>query len=228
MSTNGVNQSAATPKTAADFKPEELQNARKEKVLNTIFELDEAIKNDVAQMEADNVISSDVDAATGKSEVDRIYDWVNVIDGIVGSMSSQVKQSCKEGLQTLKGWVANLIDLTGMGQYRGQNIKYDGDNVTINEPQEEYAYEPDDVDADLGTEEYIQTHLDKTFGAGTTAKILKGIADSHEIDDPQDLQAKREEENENRKSNLAKNVGQSIIDALHKENDKFHNTMTRK
>ena len=146
MATNGVN--GATPKTAADFKPEELQNANQEKIRNTIFELDEAINADVQLMEADGEISSDADAS-GKSEMDRIYDWVNVIDNMLGNMSEQIKKSCTEGVQKLKNMIANLIDMTGMGRYSGTNVEYDGEEVTVFEPNEQASLEPQSTDADV-------------------------------------------------------------------------------
>jgi hypothetical protein len=136
MATNGVNGANGAPKTAADFKPEEFQNAKQEKIRNTIFELDEAIANDVEAMEADGEITSTVDKATGKSEVDRIYDWVSVIDNMIGNMSDKVKASLQDSVQILKDWVADLIDMAGMGQYRGENITYeDGGEVVINAKQ---------------------------------------------------------------------------------------------
>ena len=140
MSTNGVN-GANGPKTAADFKPEELQNAKQEKVKNTIFELNEAIAADVNQMCADNEIDN--------TEMDRIYDWVHVIDNMIGNMSAQVKQSCSEGLQILKDWVAELIDTSGMGKYNGQNVQYDGKTVTETSQTGQTAYEPTTTDNDI-------------------------------------------------------------------------------
>jgi len=139
MSTNGVN-GANGPKTAADFKPEELQNAKQEKVKNTIFELDEAIAADVDQMYADNEIDS--------TEMNRIYDWVHVIDNMIGNMSAQVKQSCSDGLQILKDWVAELIDTSGMGKYNGQNVQYDGKTVTETSQTEQTVLEPAQKDSD--------------------------------------------------------------------------------
>ena len=149
MATNGVNGANGAPKTAADFKAEEFQNAKQEKIRNTIFELDEAIANDVEKMEADGEISSTVDKATGKSEVDRIYDWVHVIDNMMGNMSDKVKASLQDSIQILKDWVADLVDMTGMGQYHGENIEYNGEEVTENKGTTQTAYEPTATDNNI-------------------------------------------------------------------------------
>lgn len=144
MSTNGVNGANGTPKTAADFKPEELKNAQEEKVKNTIFQLDKAITNDVEAIQADGEIDN--------TETDRIYDWVHVIDNMVGNMSSKVKQSYAEGVQVLKDWVAELIDMTGMGQYFGENVEYDGENVKLLTGDNTVAsIEPQQTDAEVAS-----------------------------------------------------------------------------
>lgn len=183
MATNGVNGANGAPKTAADFKAEEFQNAKQEKIRNTIFELDEAIANDVEAMEADGEISSTVDKATGKSEVDRIYDWVHVIDNMIGNMSDKVKASLQDSIQILKDWVADLIDMTGMGQYHGENIEYNGEEVTENKETEQLAYEPTATDNNVtqssgnsyDTQDDIENWIQNHYGAVPDVHKYDGI-----------------------------------------------------
>ena len=152
----------AKPLKPEEFKPDELKNAKESKVLNSIYDLNNAIAADVHEMEEDGEISADIDKKTGKSEVDRIYDWVHVIDNMIGNISAQVKQSCAEGMQILKIWLADLINMTGMGQYYGQNVEYDGENVTLTD----YGSEPEVTDA-----QQSQKPSDKTKDTAARLRI---------------------------------------------------------
>ena len=221
MSTSGVNGANGAPKTAADFKPEDLQGAKEEKVRNTIFQLDEAIANDVEQIEADSTIDN--------AEVDRIYDWVHVIDKMIGNMSAQVQKSYSEGVQVLKSWVVDLIDMTGMGQYFGENIEYDGETVTIGntaqaslEPEEKDADKPNDVADSHDTQSDIEDWIQNHFGAVPDVHKYDGVEGDYAIQD----KIKKNEKDKLAGTHFTKQqiaeMGAEIQKARREEDKKFH------
>ena len=135
MATNGVNGSA--PKTVSDFKPEELKNSNDtQKIKNTIFQMTDAGYADLDSIEADGEVDS--------KESGRVFAWMQLIDNTIGNMSESVKKACKDALEDLENLLADLAD-TGMGEYYGENVDYDGENVSLKDKS--LAYEPDVTDA---------------------------------------------------------------------------------
>lgn len=118
METNGVK---SVQKTAADYKPESLQNAKEEEVKNTIFDLQENINNDMAN----NILA---DGEVSNEEKVQIKNWINLIDNMLGSISSQVQEKLADLITSLEDLAANLFMEINETKYDGENIEIEKEN----------------------------------------------------------------------------------------------------
>ena len=136
MTTNGVN---SVQKTAADYKPEALQNAKEEEVKNTIFDLQENINNDLTN----NILA---DGKVSNEEKVQIRNWIKLIDSMLGSISSQVQERLADLMVSLEDLAANLFVETNDEKYNGENIEIEKENdetyITRKTPAVEEDSEP--------------------------------------------------------------------------------------
>ncbi len=121
METNGVK---SVQKTAADYKPESLQNAKEEEVKNTIFDLQENINNDMAN----NILA---DGKVNNEEKVQIGNWIKLIDNMLGSISSQVQEKLADLMVSLEDLAANLFMEINDTKYDGKNIELEKENDEI-------------------------------------------------------------------------------------------------
>ncbi len=161
MTTNGVNP---TQKSAADYKPENLRNAKEEEVRNTIFDVENNINSDMEN----NILA---DGKISDSEKTQIRNWIKLIDNMLGNIPSQVQAKLADSINSLKDLAMNLFAETNDKKYQGKNIELalEGDEVV--QYDVEGTYEPDETDAESYEKRMIRQFSDDEVAA--TAKNLR-------------------------------------------------------
>ena len=130
------NVNNAAPKTIADFNADDLKNADEKKFQNTIFDLDQAVRNDVT-----------IDGKLEGGEKPKIQQWLSLIDNMFVNVSDNVKEKCEHATETALKLIKDLCKEAGIK-------KYDNEKGIVfeNNEAEYYTYEEEPSETD--TERY--------------------------------------------------------------------------
>ena len=161
MATNGVNP---TQKSAADYKPENLRNAKEEEVRNTIFDVENNINSDMEN----NILA---DGKISDSEKTQIRNWIKLIDNIVGNIPAQIQAKLADMIDSLKDLALSLFIETKDKKYQGENIEMakEGEEVALYDIEK--SYEPEETDTEPYEKRMIRQFSDDEIAA--TAKNLR-------------------------------------------------------
>ncbi len=128
------NVNNAAPKTIADFNADDLKNADEKKFQNTIFDLDQAVRNDV-----------NIDGKLENGEKPKIEQWLSLIDNMFVNVSDNVKEKCEQAINTALKLIKDLCKEAGINKYDNeQGIVFENDEAQY------YTYNDEPTETDAG------------------------------------------------------------------------------